>query len=245
MRVIIIHMSGHSRWSQIKRKKGIKDVQKGKIFTKISRLITLSVKESGGIIDPLKNIKLRLAIQKAKESNMPKENITKAIEKATSNESNSLKEVVYEAFGPDGVSLIIQATTDNQNRTFAEIRTMLEKHNGKMGVPGSTMFNFDRCGIVVYSKTEKTEEEIFDMFDKHNGKDLETDSDNYYLYLPFEQIGLVENAELIYRPTATIEIASKEAFDKLINLIEVLEEMEDVVKVFSNFEAVDSFYENI
>src|SRR5690349_17049701 len=119
-------MSGHSKWSQIKRKKGVKDAQKGKIFSKLARLITLAVLEGGGITDPNANMKLRMAVEKAKKENMPKENMQRAIERGVSPGKDRLIEVFYEGFGPSGIALMIQATTDNTNRTLNEVRTILE-----------------------------------------------------------------------------------------------------------------------
>src|SRR5438132_496161 len=130
-------MSGHSKWSKIKRQKEVTDKVKGAAFAKLSRIITLAVIEGGGIPDPVNNVRLRLSIEKAKALNMPKENITRAIEKGAGPHKLELKEVVYEAFAPHGISVIIVATTDNSNRTFAEIRTILERNGGKMGTQGS------------------------------------------------------------------------------------------------------------
>lgn len=135
-------MAGHSKWAQIKRKKGIKDQEKGTVFTKLSKLISLAVSTGGGITNPDLNIKLRLAIDKAKTANMPKDTIERAIQKGAGPGKDSLKEMVYEGFGPEGTGFIVHATTDNSNRTYAEIRMAFDKNGGKLGVPGSLQYLF-------------------------------------------------------------------------------------------------------
>lgn len=135
-------MAGHSKWAQIKRKKGIKDQEKGTVFTKLSKLISLAVSEGASITDPERNIKLRLAIDKAKAQNMPKDTIERAIQKGRGLERDALKEVVYEGFGPDGTGFIVHATTDNSNRTYSEVRHAFDRNGGKIGVPGSLQYMF-------------------------------------------------------------------------------------------------------
>lgn len=238
-------MSGHSKWSQIKRKKGIKDEQKGQMFSKLSRLITLAVKEGGGISDPDKNVRLRLAVAKAKESNMPKENIARAIEKAKGLGEEDLKEIVYEGFGPRGVSLIILAATDNPNRTLSQIRKVLEQTGGKLGSAGSVLYNFEKCGVVVFDKQLISENMVLQLVDKMQVKDIEEDENNFVLYIPFGELGHVEKnidqsfprptmIDIFYRPLTTIDIADKEIADKILSLVETLEELDDVHKVYVN-----------
>jgi len=238
-------MSGHSKWSQIKRKKEIKDAQKGQAFSKLSRLITLAVKEGGGITDPEKNFKLRLAINKAKEYNVPKENIQRAIEKARGMAETALKEVVYEAFAPGGVSLIILATTDNPNRTLSEIRKVLELYGGKLGSSGSVLYNFEKVGMVVFKKQILNEEQLLQLVEILKAKDIESGESDYVLYLPFEELGHAEKrigqdfpkptaVDIFYRPLSTVEITNKETADKISTLVKALEELEDVHKVYDN-----------
>jgi YebC/PmpR family DNA-binding regulatory protein len=136
-------MSGHNKWSKIKRGKEAKDKVRGNTFSKLSRLITLAVLEGGGITDPNNNIKLRLAIDKAKHFNMPKENIARAVARASGPDKSQIREVIYEGFASAGVGLIIYATTDNPNRTLSEIRNILERHQGKLGTPGSVSYLFN------------------------------------------------------------------------------------------------------
>lgn len=135
-------MAGHSKWAQIKRKKGIKDQEKGTVFTKLSKLITLAVSEGASITDPDRNIKLRLALEKAKAANMPKDTIERAIQKGAGPEKDALKEVIYEGFGPEGSGFIVHATTDNSNRTSSEVRYVFDRNGGKLGVPGSLQYMF-------------------------------------------------------------------------------------------------------
>lgn len=140
-----IYMAGHSKWKQIKHKKAANDQQRAKIFSKISKLITSAVIEGGGFSDPNINVKLRLAIDKAKNANMPKDNIARAIEKGSGPDRVHLKEVLYEGFGPHGVALVVHATTDNSNRTVVEVRSVIEKAGGKLGVQGSVSYLFQVC----------------------------------------------------------------------------------------------------
>jgi len=238
-------MSGHSKWSQIKRKKGMKDEQKGQMFSKLSRLITLAVKEGGGIVDPDKNVRLRLAVAKAKEYNMPKDNIKRAIEKAKGGEEQDLKEVVYEGFGPRGISLVILAATDSPNRTLSEVRKVLEQAGGKLGSSGSVLYNFEKCGIVVFNKQVITENMVLQLAERLNAYDIEADENNFVLYIPFEELGHVEKnidesfpkpetIDIFYRPLNTIEIFDKEIVDKILSLINALENLDDVHKVYDN-----------
>lgn len=162
-------MSGHSKWANIKRKKGLNDAIRSKIFAKLSRIIALSVSDGGGIVDPDNNVKLRLAIDNAKQFNMPKENIKRAIEHGAGHGRDQLKEVVYEGFAPHGVGFIIMTITDNPNRTYSEIRTRLEKHGGKLGKPGSVSYLFINKGYKIY------EPNFFITLDDEQKKTMITD----------------------------------------------------------------------
>ncbi len=234
-------MSGHSKWSQIKRKKGIKDQQKGQLFSKIARLITLTVLDGGGMTDPEHNIRLRMAIEKAKEANMPKENIKRAIEKGTGPDKEQLHEVIYEAFGPKGVVFLIQATTDNPNRTINEIKKILERVGGKIGNQGAVSYLFRKCAIVTFNKKENKEEDVFSLADKIQAFDIDEDENLFSVYFPFENLGKVKDAEVDYKPTSYVKIDNQEDARKILNLMEALEEQDDVQKVFSNFDIPDKF----
>lgn len=236
-------MSGHSKWSTIKRQKGINDQKRGQIFTKLSRAITLSVSEGGGITDPEKNVKLRLAIARAREENMPKDNIERAIERAKGPEASNLKEAVYEGFGRGGVSLMIVATTDNPNRTHSQIKTTLEKLGCKLGSVHSVAYLFEKCGIVVFDKKECDENALFSITEKLGALDVEDDGASYIVYIPFESLGTVAHLEgsivpttmdVFYRPTTTVSLNESD-IQQTGKLVEALEELDDVSKVYTNY----------
>lgn len=237
-------MSGHSKWSQIKRKKGIKDVQKGQIFTKMSKLITLAVKEGGSVTDPDKNFRLRLAVERAKGENMPKEAIARAVEKAAGGGHENLHAAIYEGFGPGGITLVIAATTDNPNRSHSEVKNTLEKAGGKIGGQHSVLYLFDKCGVVVFKKGEGVEVKVFDFADKIGALDIEEAPEDFVVYIPFENLGHVSQnltdiepatVDVFYRPKAPISV-STEVADKAHALIESLAALDDVERVYSNFE---------
>src|SRR3990167_11458648 len=184
-------MSGHSKWSQIKRQKGINDQKRGQIFSKLSRLITLAVKEGGGITDPSNNLRLRLAVERAKVENMPRENVMRAIEKAKGEGGAGLKEIIYEAFAPKGVHLLIKVLSDNPNRTHSEVKNLIERLGGKLGTPNSVANLFKLCGVVVFDKSKNDETAIFAFADKLASFDIEEDDQDFVVYITFEQIGAV------------------------------------------------------
>jgi YebC/PmpR family DNA-binding regulatory protein len=238
-------MSGHSKWANIKRKKEANDKVKGSIFSKLSRLITLAVIEGGGIGDPDKNFKLRLAVDKARLANMPKDNIRRAIDRALGSNKDILKEIIYEAFAPGKVLLIIQATSDNSNRTLSEIRYVLERYGGKLGTQGSVMYLFRKCGTITFAKTEVSEEAVFEFSNRIEALDIDQDNENYFVVLPFENLGKIKEylgnlqykeAEIDYKPLTTIKVDSEEEARKILQLIDSLEALDDVQKVFSNFD---------
>ncbi len=228
-------MSGHNKWSKIKRKKEVEDKVKGNIFSKMARLITLAVIQGGGIGDPANNVKLRLAIEKAKQFNMPKENIKRAIERGIGSEKNQLQEIIYEGFGPGGVALLIVATTDNPNRTLGEVRTILDKHEGKLGSQGAVSYLFKKCGLAVFEKSQITEEQILALADKLEAFDIEETNDRFYVYFPFENLGHIENttAEIDFKPLSTIT-APPAIVEKIDKLTESLESLDDVHRVYTN-----------
>lgn len=237
-------MSGHSKWANIKRQKQAADFVRGNIFSKISRLVTLAVIEGGGITDPDNNIKLRLAIEKAKQANMPKDNIKRAIEKGIGPDKATLKEVVYEAFSPGGVALIILATTDNINRTSSEIRNNLEKHGGKLANGGSISYLFKKCGMIVFKKSDAAEDQVFEFAQKINAFDIDSDETHFTVYFPFANLGKIkeyindlkyEVAEIDYKPTSTVVLSDAD-IKKLSVLVDDLEVLDDVHKVFANLQ---------
>ncbi|OGK13830.1 hypothetical protein A3H80_01115 [Candidatus Roizmanbacteria bacterium RIFCSPLOWO2_02_FULL_37_19] len=234
-------MSGHSKWSTIKRKKGIKDQQRSSVFSKMARLITTAVHEGGGVTDPENNFKLRLAIERAKSVNMPRDTIDRAIEKAGGGEGQQLKEILYEGFGPGGVALLISVITDNTNRTHADVKQALEKQGGKMGGHNAVAYLFQKCGVVVFNASSASEEKIFAFADKIGALDIEEESERYVIYVPFENIGKVkelssdiqaQEIDVFYRPLTTVD--PKGLQDKIETLIDRLEDLEEVHTVYTN-----------
>lgn len=236
-------MSGHSKWSNIKRKKEANDKVKGNVFTKLSRLITVAVLEGGGITEPDNNVKLRLAIEKAHASNMPKENIKRAIEKGTGPDKSQIKEVVYEAFAQDGVCLMILTHTDNHNRTLGEIRNILEKSHAKLGNMGSVSYLFLKCGLIVLDKTIVDQNKILELSGQLEALDIVEDEQKFYVYIPYSNLGHIkgilkdikyDSAEIDFKPQSPIVIEDDNKLEKLALLIERLEALDDVQKVFAN-----------
>ncbi len=236
-------MSGHSKWANIKRKKQANDLVKGNVFAKMSHLITLAVFEGGGMIEPENNIKLRLAIDKAKAVNMPKENIKRAIEKGSGQNQMMLKEIIYEGFGPYGIFLLILSTTDNSNRTSSEIRNMLEKNSGKLGTPGSVSYLFKKCAFVSFMKTEVSEEAVFKIGEELQAFDINEDNSHFFVFFPFNNFGLLKThlsnikydlAEIDYLPTMPVVLDSPEKEKKVLDIIETLESLDDIQRVYTN-----------
>jgi len=236
-------MSGHSKWANIKRKKGLNDKIKANVFAKMSHLITISVLEGGGITDPDNNVKLRLAIDKAKSANMPKENIKRAIDKGFGPDRMMIKEVLYEGFGPYGVFFLILAATDSPNRTSSEIRNMLEKNSGKLGTQGSVSYLFKKCAFVSFMKVDVSEEAVFKIGEELQAFDIKDDESHFFVFFPFNNFGLLKAhlnnikydlAEIDYLPTTSVEL-DPDKEKKVIDLIEALESLDDVHRVYTNF----------
>jgi len=235
-------MSGHSKWANIKRKKQANDIVKANIFAKMSHLITIAVIEGGGIIEPENNVKLRLAIDKAKSANMPKENIKRAIEKGFGPNRIMLKEVIYEGFGPYGVFLLILSTTDNSNRTSSEIRNILEKNSGKLGTQGSVSYLFRKCAFVSFMKTEVNEEAVLKIGEELQAFDINEDDSHFFIFFPFSNFGLLKThlnnikydlAEIDYLPTTPI-LLDLDKEKRILDLVQALEDLDDVQRVYTN-----------
>jgi YebC/PmpR family DNA-binding regulatory protein len=236
-------MSGHSKWSTIKRKKGAADAKRGKIFTKLIKEITISAREGGG--DPGANPRLRLAIDNAKAANMPADNIERAIKKATGElEGVTYLELMYEGYGPGGVAMLIEVATDNKNRSVAEVRHLLSKYNGSMGENGSVAWMFNRKGIITLPIQNKSEDEIMDIVLEAGAEDLHTEEDFFEVQTDLESFEPVrkalvaadlqiENASLQWIAKNTVNIGGEDA-EKVMKIIEVMEDSEDVQNVYSN-----------
>ena len=240
-------MSGHNKWSTIKRKKGALDAKRSKAFSKVLKEITVAVKESGP--DPDCNPRLRLAIANAKGCNMPKENLTRAINKASDKDSASLSEVTYECYAPHGIAIFIECTTDNLKRTVSNVRSYFNKYNGTLGTNGSLLFLFDRKGIFTIPQANMNLEEVeLDLIDA-GAEDISLEDDYYTITTALEDFGTMvkqleilkidaENAELQRIPKTLEKIAVEDA-KKVMKLIDVIEEDEDVVNVFHNMDLSD------
>ncbi len=236
-------MSGHSKWSTIKRKKGAADAKRGKIFTKLIKEITISAREGGG--DPGANPRLRLAIDNAKAANMPADNIERAIKKATGElEGVTYHELMYEGYGPGGVAMLIEVATDNKNRSVAEVRHLLSKYNGSMGENGSVAWMFNRKGIITLPVQNKSEDEIMDIVLEAGAEDLNTEEDFFEVQTDLESFEPVrkallaadlqiENASLQWIAKNTVNISGEDA-EKVMKIIEAMEDSEDVQNVYSN-----------
>ena len=236
-------MSGHSKWSTIKRKKGAADAKRGKIFTKLIKEITISAREGGG--DPGANPRLRLAIDNAKAANMPADNIERAIKKATGElEGVTYHELMYEGYGPGGVAMLIEVATDNKNRSVAEVRHLLSKYNGSMGENGSVAWMFNRKGIITLPVQNKSEDEIMDIVLEAGAEDLHTEEDFFEVQTDLESFEPVrkalvaadlqiENASLQWIAKNTVNIGGEDA-EKVMKIIEVMEDSDDVQNVYSN-----------
>ncbi|HRN96166.1 MAG TPA: YebC/PmpR family DNA-binding transcriptional regulator [Candidatus Levybacteria bacterium] len=237
-------MSGHSKWSTIKRQKGVADAKRGQAFTKLSNAITLAIKQGGGIADPDSNFKLRLAIDRARTMNMPKDNIERAIDRAKASSKDSFDEVVYEGFAPGGVAIIIEAATDNKNRTTSEVKNLIEKNGGSMGNPGSVSYMFARRGELVVKKNGISADDILTAALDDGLEDIEEEAEVFFLYTSPENLMKVktaidtagfeiENAELVYKPTTTIEV-DEASYQKIEDLMNKIDEHDDVQKIYSN-----------
>jgi YebC/PmpR family DNA-binding regulatory protein len=239
-------MAGHSKWANIKHKKEAQDAKRSNAFAKMSRLITTAVQEGGGIGDPDKNVRLRLAVDRARAVNMPKDTIQRAIDKATGAGATTMKELVYEAFGPGGSALMITAITDNSNRTISEVKSLLDKNGGKMANQNAVSHLFTQCGVLELDKKQVSEEQAFDVFDQLNGIDVEDTPEAYILYIPFENIGKSrtvladvtgsespKSLDVYYLPKSPIVVDSS-VMEKVERLVELLENHDDVQAVSAN-----------
>ncbi len=236
-------MSGHSKWSTIKRKKEKEDQRRGKIFTKLIKEITVAARLGGG--DPETNPRLRTAIDDANNANMPKDNIKKAIQRGTGELPGvSYEDMTYEGYGPNGTALFIECTTDNKNRTVSEIRHILDKHGGSLGESGSVAWVFDRKGVVYVSREDASEDDLMLVGLEHGAEDISEEEDFFEIICPMEEFhnlksGLeeagfdIQESELQQIPKNTIDVSGSDA-RKLMNLLEALEDHDDVQNVWSN-----------
>lgn len=239
-------MSGHSKWATIKRAKGAADAKRGLAFTKLSNAITIAVKQGGGIADTAQNFKLRLAVEAARVSNMPKENIERAIGRAAAKGEGILEEVTYEGFAPQGVAIIVEAATDNVQRTSAEIKNIFNKSNASFGQPGSVSYLFKQVGKITVPLDGKTFDDIFALAAESGAEDIEEGvEDRCIIYTDPTSLskvkdtliarGLkVEDIELVRKPINALPVSDPAKKQQILDFIHKLEEMDDVQKVYSN-----------
>ena len=242
-------MSGHSKWSTIKRKKGALDAKRGRIFTNIIREIITSTRIGGKDISS--NPRLRLAVDEAKAANMPKENIERAMKKGAGElEGETYEEIIYEGYGPAGVALLIETLTDNRNRTVSEVRHALSRHGGSLGESGCVMWMFNKKGVIGFSADENTEDAIMEIALEAGAEDVKAEEDEILVYSDvkdFENVKSAFNAkgvkekfsEISYIPQTNIELKGKEA-DQMVRLMDALEEIEGIQNIHANFDIQES-----
>jgi YebC/PmpR family DNA-binding regulatory protein len=247
-------MSGHSKWASIKHKKAIVDSRRGAHFSKLTRAITVAARDGGG--DPVGNPALDLAIRKAKEASMPKDNIERAIAKGTGEgvDADQIETVLYEGYGPGGVALLIEALTDNRNRTSADVRHALSKHGGNLGEPGSVGYLFDKKGVIVVDASRYDEEDLLIAIDA-GAEDISQDDDVFEIICEpsdltavraaLAEAGIeIESADVTQRPKSRVPVEESDAV-KLLKLIDMLEESDDVNAVHANFDVDAEVLEKI
>lgn len=236
-------MAGHSKWAKIKRGKAVEDAKRGAVFTKLGNQIAVAAR---GGTDPAMNPALAMAIEKAKAANMPGTNIQRSIDRAKDKDAATLEEVVYEAYGPGGIGIIVEAATDNKNRTFPEIRTAITKNGGTMAEPGSVAFQFTRMGVITV--TASGEDALLTILDAGAEDAVEEDGE-IIVYTDQKDLAKVrqalkdanlevKEAELQYVPNSTIEITDSEIERKVMKMMDAVDELDDVTNVHSNFDIV-------
>jgi len=247
-------MAGHSKWAGIKHKKAIVDSRRGKLFTKLARAITVAAKEGGG--DPDGNPRLALAITKARDASMPKDNIERAVAKGTGEgaDADALESVLYEGYGPGGVALLVEAVTDNRNRTGSEIRFAFSKHGGNLGEPGSVAYLFDKKGVVVVDAERYGEDDLEPAIDA-GAEDISLDDDVFEVVCaPADLTGVtsalhdaqieVQSAEVVQLPKTRVPL-DEDGATKLFRLIDALEDSDDVDAVHGNFDVDAAILERV
>ncbi|MBA3468919.1 MAG: YebC/PmpR family DNA-binding transcriptional regulator [Herpetosiphonaceae bacterium] len=246
-------MSGHSKWHEIRRKKGVLDQRRGQRWTKLARDVTIAAREGGGDVGT--NFRLRLAIEKAKGDNMPSDNIQRAIDRGLGITGEaSLDEINYEGYGPGGVAIIVESATDNRNRTVSEVRTAFNKNGGTLGEAGSVGWMFDLKGMITVDRTADLDpDEVTMLAIEADADDIIVNLDNIIIYTGFSRLAAVRDqlnesgvklssAEKVMQPKAIVTIEEKETFQAL-RLLEKLEDLDDVQKVYSNLDVSDELAE--
>ena len=249
-------MSGHSKWSSIKHKKGAADAKRGKLFSKLSRAIIVAAKEGGG--DPANNLSLQNAIEKAKSYSMPKDNIDRAIAKGSGADADAdaFETIVYEGYGPEGVAVIVEALTDNRNRTAADVRAAFTKHDGNLGGSGAVAWLFERRGLILVDADGADEDELTLAAAEGGAEDVERDGSSFRVTSAPEELTAVreaiegagievDSAELTMVPKTTVSLEDESAAKKTLRLIDTLEENDDVQEVYANFDISDDILSSV
>jgi YebC/PmpR family DNA-binding regulatory protein len=249
-------VSGHSKWSTIKHKKGAADAKRGKLFTKLSKAIIVAAKEGGP--DPAANLSLQNAVEKAKSYSMPKDTIERAIARGAGTDADAAayETIVYEGYGPDGVAVLVEALTDNRNRTASDVRHTFAKHGGNLGTTGAVAWLFERRGVVLVDAESVDEDELTLAAAEGGADDVELDGTVFQVSSAPESLSAVrdaieaagidvQSAELTMIPKTTVEVAEEAAAKKLIRLIEELEDNDDVQDVSANFDIPDLILEAV
>ena len=249
-------MSGHSKWSSIKHKKGAADAKRGKLFSKLSRAIIVAAKEGGP--DPGGNLALQNAIEKAKSYSMPKDNIERAIAKGSGADADAeqFETVVYEGYGPEGVAVIAEALTDNRNRTAADVRHVFSKNDGNLGTSGAVLWLFERRGVVLVAADGVDEDELMLAAADGGADDVELDGSSFQITCAPEALAAVreaveaagfpvESVELTMIPKTTVEVGDENAAKKILRLIDALEDNDDVQEVYANFDIPERVLEAV
>jgi YebC/PmpR family DNA-binding regulatory protein len=240
-------MAGHSKWANIQHRKGKQDSLRSKLFSKLSKEITVAAKM--GDPDPDKNPRLRLAVKEAKANSMPKDNIERAIKKSQTGDADAYEDIRYEGYGPGGVAIIVEALTDNRNRTASNVRSYFAKHGGNLGETGSVGFMFDRLGQILYPAGAGNADRVMEAAIEAGASDVESSDEGHIVWCDFTELAEVSNAleallgeaestKTVWKPQTTTEL-DLEGMQKLMKLLDALDEDDDVQSVTSNFEAAD------
>tara|TARA_R110002073_G_scaffold54537_11_gene140250 strand:- start:4804 stop:5544 length:741 start_codon:yes stop_codon:yes gene_type:complete len=246
-------MAGHSKWANIQHRKGRQDAARSKLFSKLSKEITVAAKM--GDPDPEKNPRLRLAVKEAKSVSVPKDVIERAIRKSQSGDAENYDEIRYEGYGPGGVAVIVEAMTDNRNRTASNVRSTFTKNGGNLGETGSVGFMFDRMGQILYPASVGDEDAVMEAAIEAGAEDVESSEDGHVIWCAFEDLAEVsaaleealgdsESTKLVWKPQTTTEL-DLDGMRKLMKLIDALEDDDDVQSVTANFEASDEVMDQL
>jgi YebC/PmpR family DNA-binding regulatory protein len=249
-------VSGHSKWSSIKHKKGAADAKRGKLFSKLSRAIIVAAKEGGG--DPTNNLSLQNAIEKAKSYSMPKDNIDRAIAKGSGADADAaaFETIVYEGYGPEGVAVIVEALTDNKNRTAADVRHMFAKNGGNLGATGAVAWQFERTGVVIVPAEGVDEDALLLVAADAGAEDVRQDGSVFEVTSPPESLSAVraaieaagmsvDSAELMLVPKVTVAVEDEAKARQVMRLIDALEDNDDVQDVYANFDIPEQVLEAV